>query len=68
MSILSMHSDLQCQDDGIKLWNNDKVIQYLSDNEWPISYEEWMKFRNIIEWCEEKKKSQKTIPTITPFL
>lgn len=40
MSILSMHSDLQCQDDRIKLWNNDKVIQYLSENEWPISYVE----------------------------
>lgn len=69
MSIFSMHSDLQCQDDGIKLWNNDKVIQYLSDNEWPISYveREWMKFRNIINGVR-KKKSQKTIPIITPFL
>ena len=37
LSILSMHSDLQCQDDGIELSNNDKVIQYLSENEWPIS-------------------------------
>lgn len=38
MSILCTDSDLQCQDDGIKLWFNDKVIQYHSENEWPTSY------------------------------